>query len=76
MPIIICDLKHCEYYRENYYCTKKVVDLKNGECLIAKQMKDMEVAIQDLKRAEQEYNQALVIQNMTQICPDLPKFYT
>lgn len=79
MSLVICDFLTCGYCRKgfiNHYCSKKNIDLKNGKCSIAKQMDDMETAIQELKRAQQANNNALTMQNMNRICAEvIEKFY-
>lgn len=75
MTIINCDITTCNYCIKNY-CSKKKIDLKNGECSIAKQKKDLKTAIQELKWAQQTNNAALIMQNMSRICAEvIEKFY-
>jgi len=50
MTAINCDVTTCNCCIKNC-CSKKDIDLKNGECPIAKQKKDMEILIQELKWA-------------------------
>lgn len=79
MSLVICDFLTCGYCIKgftNYYCSKENIDLKNGKCSIAKQMDDMETAIQELKRAQQANNNALIMQNMNRICAEvMEKFH-
>lgn len=75
MTIINCDVMTCNYCIKNY-CSKKDINLKNGECSIAKQKKDLETAIQELKWAQQANNNARIMQNMNRICAEvIEKFY-
>lgn len=75
MTVINCDVVTCSYCIKNC-CSKKDIDLKNGECPIAKQKKDMEILIQELKRAQQANNNARVMQNMNIICAEvIEKFH-
>ena len=73
--MINCNITTCSYCKKNC-CSKKDIDLKNGECSIAKQKKDLETAIQELKWAQQANNVALALQNMNRICAEvIEKFH-
>ncbi len=46
MSIIVCDLKECKYYKENYYCIKKIVTINEyGKCIDAEEMQKEKLSL-------------------------------
>lgn len=49
LPLITCDKIDCEYYDSFDFCTKRIIEIKNGICQYAadKVIKDLEEGMKD-----------------------------